>query len=756
MALREDVLANTLHILSATTSNPLVLRDDGSLCVLSGADSDDKCHDSDISSSRVHISVLLGQMVAQLYENDDHLTIARATNFMIDIPNSLDDDRDKYNDKILWTAGLKLITDIICEDKINGVCDESIQPHLMLTILMDSFCYGDDKPLDDIQTFEQQHLSSSLAIFYLRILVSVFAIEKSVNLTRQSIEFSSIIRWRRLRSMLDDVISMFKKAVLNLIRSVRDPNSQTLSDGLIKMATHIYIHNMFPACRDLLQLLLKNTSDAAFFSFTIRTYYDTFDVMTILAALGFIFGEREEASSGVLNMIVRVLGESHTDHMFRLMMEKSSMFSNKYEIQSLERFYLRDEVSAKSCEKSSNFIDHLLLYPSLRVVHEVHMTHSQNNDEVHFDPLDENLEEKKVYDSLGIAAIAYCILQTPSSPCPYSREYFWKLFFPHVHILLRGLNNTSATFDFIHHHELNETKIIEKGLNMFETMITLAPDFIETYQDASNSRYTKSDFTCCIFTLKATLEALLSTALRLSMFEAVINNSPNASPLKFTSHQVMFTTQTLLGLYKPIMQIRVLGLLSHKMKYTYHMKVLLPRVIDWMRSVAIKICTSMKQKQMHANYQDDKVTNVGNVDVIIAITETITPFFQDFEFTFDNTKPPLPRDVPDFMSMVETYTSLLSTFRAIKIWINCVQSITAEDTVFNDEDASFHQIVNWVQNKEILLRGFSVLLADLLDFWSRTCSTRDTKLCVRDDIEAPPLGWHRFFLLLYTLQEVLN
>lgn len=692
----------------------------------------------------------LRQIVTHLkYTMADNVVVVNET--MRNMINMSDQvlDGDKYDDTVIWIAGLQLIHDIIANCKLKSMCDDPIEPHVLLSTLLDSYYRRDvDCQFDDIQQHCGLHgrkLSSTHAMFCLRLVLATIAIEKSVECTRSSMESSETIRWRRLKSMIDDVVSLFKKMLLNQLDLEHESESSTAeTQNVITMATYIYVEIMFPSCRELLQLLLENVSDAAFMTRTLQTSHTFLASLTSLSALQFIFGEGEVASSSVLQMIMGCINDPFTDNLFQLM-KRNALLGNDGNHDKQKRFCLWKN---ETFQRGSHFIEGLLLYPTICVHAEYIMISSsknENGEEDYDDDSDGSLEDEQ-QDALGTSVIAYCIL-TSSSPFPYSKQYLWALFFPHVHIFLRGLNSTSSTLKLMNEVELDNTNAIICGLGILKRMITSAPAVIEPNSCNETSESDESVSVYYAIILEASIDTLLSTVMRLSMFEAATHNNPTTNTTEYSSRQVMDLIQKLLVLHKPITRINSLVSLAQKMKYTQHTKVLLPRVLDWVRPVVMMMSVDFQIADVATVSDDD-------IDVIQSVISGLTPFLHDLECTFDKSKHPLPNDIPEFMSMVETYTSLLSVFHAVRAWLYRSENIVLKKSDCRGMDDSFNRIKSWVLENETMLKSFSELLADLIDFWSRACSPRDAKVCVGNNME-PPLGWHRLFLLSHALQDSL-
>ena len=748
MATREEVLAHILHtIASSTFTSCLEICHDGSVNVLRGASENSRgdvqvqpSPTHDVSHLRKDLHWLTSQFGGVANNDAGMQEIMELMTNILEIPN---EKRQCYEDSMVWSAGLKLIHHVVNDSDIKLVklTDDMVEPHILLSTIMDSYYHNDgDDQADDTRYdyhVNAPQLSTPQAMFVLRSFLITAAIERSVQSTHTALEYSKTIRWRRLKSMLDDSILLFKKMFMDQLDCSRDMDSTDLTQHVILIGTNIYVNNIFPTARVLLQLLLENTSDVAFVTRILQSSYDFFGMLTSLASLGFVFGE-DGLSSDMTKMIMECIHDQKTDSLFHLMNDKNTFDRIEDGERERKRCCL---LQNDSVNRGSYFSEDLLFYSYVQRTNEVQknnigLTDDLANDDDSFQSSED--DDCVNYDTFGVAVIA----QALTLPLIYSREYLWFLLFPHVHAFLSGLINTSSTLNVINENQFDETAAINTGLAMLENLMSDAPSIIGSYENAftpdSSANESPISVVICTMTLAATIESLLSTVMRLSMFEASNLNGADSKRIMYSSRQVMIMTQSLLELHEPIIRVHSLSSLSQKMKFMEHNKVLLPRVLDWVRSAVMKICIDMHQR---LNY---------GIDVILAVADTVTPFLQELEFIFDKTKPPLPKFIPEFMSNVESYISTLSVFRAIRMWAHRVETISTN----KDENDSFHHINQWLLQYEAIVANFSELLVDLIDFWTRACSPRDAKVCVGEDMD-PPVGWHRLNLLLHAVEESL-
>ncbi|KAL3789239.1 hypothetical protein HJC23_002824 [Cyclotella cryptica] len=788
MACREEVLANILHIFSTSTNtSPLASNDNGEVyfhilqnCSISGKS---KCHDDKhlmrpSSQCDDRSGIGLEEMWKPLVraETKDLAVVNKIMSVMIDFSREhaeFGDAFKEYDDTLIWEAGMKLIHHVVSDEKYGTLDDEPISPHILLSTVMDSYYYNDsDAQVHEMNDNEQlvtfgrhlnddtqaKQLSTSLAMFYLRSHIASFSIEKAVDLTRQSTASSSttMIRWRRLKSMVEDITSLFKKMLSDHLTSLLaqeiDPSKMAVETmQLITVATSVYAHNIFLTCRNLIELLLKyackSSSDRHFKRLTLETGNNCIGTLTSLVALQLIFGEGRVASSSAIHAAMNCIDGQPTDNLFQLMLHECDSDTNDDQTKP-QKFNLWNDTAVKKCSRGLDLMQDLLLYPSIRLSYDIQRSRisvGHNDDDT--DDSSEDGHHQETYDLLGIAIMAYCLSTGEghiSLPYPYSKQYRWSLLFPHIRALLTGLH-ASSTFNFINDtqlstlDELNDTYAFELGIEMLDKLMSAAPSVIDPCSQTRNARLKEFAILSCAKILESTIESLLSLVLRLSMFESSICNGSNLKPVKYSSQHVMGMAQTLLELHMPDVRIRALTSLSQKMKSTGQSQVLLPRVLDWMRPSIMKIYL-------------DKMTSSDDIAIVLVIIDALSPFVQDLEFAFDRHKS--TRDLTELVSMTEVHVSFVSIYRFIRLWVCRARSNTnSKRTTSNVRMDIFHQIEDWVLECTSVMRNFAESLSSQLDFWSVEGSPKDTTQFDKND---PPSGWHRLFLLLHSLKESLE
>ena len=744
----------------------------------------------------------------------------------------------KRNDDLLWQAGLILIQRILndndaqshaeeyktfsegtaiddsgelrskrtkytifhSQEVMTSMSDEPIAPHILLRSVIDSYYYNDNhgnaESLQVTDTPSQCRLPTSFAMFYLRTILASHAIAKATEVTRQSLAHtnsspstpSTVIRWRRLKSMADDTLFLFRRMLLDHAGKTA-PTDHGLSSNaeeqplcLISLATRLYIYHIFPSCRGLLSLLLdkaqKGTSDTSpvgslFFTKTLESCYHLFFLSTSLLALKRITCN-DTGSMESDHLLMKHLIDQSTSDFYSVVLvagrncPPENDGADDVESERQDTFCLSKNIGRSCSERGRALDEDMLLFKSLREKHKTDGKHSFD----HRENLAESSEDMLTncpFDELGIAVVAFSRLQAQSNPisstleslpCPYSGNYLWTLLFPHVATLLRG-SASSVTLRLLeelhlpsfengdndeenHSRDWNNSTIISLGLDMLQTLIAKMP-YIRPLRSNGKMKMLPL-MKLRDRNLEETVELLLSHTLTIASIE-VVDTSNN--PLKYSSAQVMSMTQTLLGFHNPMIHIQMVAAISQKMKLSPN-KVLLPRVLDWLRPVTMEMC------QTHLIRT--------STPIIRAITGIISPFIHDLKNIFDNSMPPLPRDVPAFMSMAETYTSIFNIIRLLRIWQLRVHTVSPKDKSSLDIN-DFLAVEELLRNYLKELQTFSINLSRLIDFWSAVESHAKNDRDGRNDscvdttssetIDPPP-DWHTVFLLHFALQDALE
>ena len=123
--------------------------------------------------------------------------------------------------------------------------------------------------------------------------------------------------------------------------------------------------------------------------------------------------------------------------------------------------------------------------------------------------------------------------------------------------------------------------------------------------------------------------------------------------------------------------------------------------------------------------------------LLCEVIRVFDPILNSLEEVFGDS--PLPTDVPSFFSMIEAYTSLFSSLRAMKMFRHHTTRMLSSNS---EEIARLSFISDWLEQATMKLECFKEHLEKLIDFWSSEAS-------------CPPAGHHRCFLLQYHLEEAL-
>eukprot|EP00985_Skeletonema_marinoi_P020770 scaffold12430_cov137-Skeletonema_marinoi.AAC.2 len=557
---------------------------------------------------------------------------------------------------VSWIQGLSVLHSIISSE------DTILAPHELLTTVKDSYyCRDDDER--DLPTFD--------SMFILRSLLSAHAIQSVESRTRHSLQHSETIRWRRLKSMVEDTIALFQRMLFEGFEIVNDSfendtQSQPGKDYptkptyFISIASWIYTKQIFPACEALVSLLLEEDHEDGIVNLKDGLVAKVFGMLTTLVAL-----ECRSTPSGDLN---------NTDRLVFAAITASEQFF------SYVRSYGEPQESGPSLEED------LLLY------------------------------DRPQCNKLGQAALAFFKLRSqlyPSNdaaipfPSPLSAEHRWTLSFPHVITFLADDSHVKFGFDML--------QMLVNGTHFIQ------PAQYGTYSNSALQRAHSSEL------LAQTLHTLLSLVLRISALEATMPNSSYSSVVKYSSLQVMSLAQSLKALYITNVQVQAIAEVSQMIRDSDQgLIALLPKVLDWVRPVVMGICNKCKD-------------SCQNSDLILLceVIRVLDPILKGLEEVFDDSST-LPKNIPAFLSMIEAYTALFSSLRAIHTGTAPIINTT------NDVAECAQLISEWLSQSLDRLILFKERLEKLIDLWS-----------AGTEASSPPPGHHRCLLLHYHLEEVV-
>ena len=232
------------------------------------------------------------------------------------------------DDDLLWQAGLELIkTHVFPHEELDVSMNDGressnnghlsldpISPHELLRTVMDSYYCKDDGDIQlselsaiDVQmeTERMYRLPTSLAMFFLRALLICRALEGAEESIPNSTNSATSpkqqkpVRWRRLKSMVDDSLALFQRMVFDYLGS--SVNKFEYSRGskpmdlypvkpehVVSISTCLYTNLVFPSGIGLLHQLLRNEwskKPKPSGTKVIEACYDSFRMLTSLLAL---------------------------------------------------------------------------------------------------------------------------------------------------------------------------------------------------------------------------------------------------------------------------------------------------------------------------------------------------------------------------------------------------------------------------------------------------------------------------------------
>jgi len=236
--------------------------------------------------------------------------------------------------------------------------------------------------------------------------------------------------------------------------------------------------------------------------------------------------------------------------------------------------------------------------------------------------------------------------------------------------------------------------------------------------------------------LESTVAVLLSHVVRLSSLEmSMADTSPSDvyPALKYSSLEVMNLTRALLSFYPPSTQIETLLMVCQRVKYSQD-RVIIPRVLDFTRSIIINMCKNTDQ------YTESEVA-LCDIKVMNQVSQLLDVFLLDMSNTFDDSTSSLPKDIGGFMSSTETYAAVFAILRLQYMWISkCQALINQEQNEMVIEQ--FDKTVQWINGWLSELQSFSTSLSSFIAHCEGS--------------EDVPQDFHLLFLLRLALDDVIN
>ena len=463
---REDIIANVLQILSSSTSiSPLLCRCEHRESVDDVVDGERGAHnvswDPFVSLSKPKPMPMAlfgcdGRVVPVTHSkflynwlNEFIPTIRCNQNAnMTEIRNAFVDSsrmvkllkkKNKPTDDQLWHAGLQQIqTQLYPNDAPGRIAKKnlgSIPPHVLLQTVMDSY-YGNDTDLDlgNLSGIDEvpgksrmYFLPTSVSMFFLRTFLISHALESAYESIRLSQAKSQPIRWKRLKSMVDDARALCRlmtfdyagKAIgeyvygrvprkVNLFQP--DPLQQVPNALLfypvepthvVSVATWAYTNLVLPASHALLGELLRNesfgtVSGTQYRGKILESCHETFSMLTTLLALD-IGGVVQDytAPSCCVRWALHCIDSKSTNEFYDLVMAETDHYNSidngKKSSDREGRTYLPWNGNVDDRPSGLSLCDHLLLYPMTRKIYEESV----------------DVSDTTFYDELGIAYMGY-------------------------------------------------------------------------------------------------------------------------------------------------------------------------------------------------------------------------------------------------------------------------------------------------------------------------------------------------------------
>jgi len=423
----EGIVANVLHILRTyTKTSPLIGR-----CKW------EKINDKDTNISwafhntatnfTTHYNFLSQWLDAFLRpgrrtsDNDKVIQVKSAFANDRQLDRLMNDSDLRPSDDFLWEVGFSLLRSHLFKDD----SEDGIAPHELLRIVMDSYyCNDDDKDttLGDLSathetTSNEQtyYLSTPVAMFYLRTFLMCHALQQAkVSIS----DTSKPIRWKRLRSMVNDCQALYQrmlfdytgKAIDNFLY-VGNPNKTMKlypiqpNHVISVVASWLYTAHLFPSCKDLLLDILSNelnnNSNSKGIVKVLEYCYSCFKGMTTLLALDAVVEQDHDRPSCCVQWMLKCMKcikNSNTNEFFDRVMSAQETMSREDESademsdDEIDKMYqLWNDRDFDFIDRGASLEEDFLLYPSIRRRNEESNTASDNT----------------YYDEIGIAILAY-------------------------------------------------------------------------------------------------------------------------------------------------------------------------------------------------------------------------------------------------------------------------------------------------------------------------------------------------------------
>ena len=425
----EEIVANVLHILSShTKTSPLIGR-----CKwekINGKDTNVSWafHNTSTNFTTHHNflsqwldSFLRPDNVTGWRTSDNDKVIQVKSAFANDRQlDRLMNDRDlRPSDDFLWEVGFGLLRSHLIKDD----SEDSIAPHELLRIVMDNYYCNDDEENSALGDLSATHETSSneqtyylptpVAMIYLRTFLMCHILQQA----KASIsDTSKSIRWKRLRSIVDDCMALYQRMLSDYTgKAIDNLGIITMKlypiqpNHVIQVASWLYTAHLFPSCKDLLSDILtnelNNSSNSKGIVKVLESCYNCFKMMTTLLSLDAMVVKQDyDSPSCAMQWILNCIKDRNTSEFFVRVVSAQKTISSEDESadeipdEETDEMYLPwNDRDVK--DRGSSLKEDFLLYPSIIRRNEESNTASDNT----------------YYDELGVAILAYWKLRAQVS-----------------------------------------------------------------------------------------------------------------------------------------------------------------------------------------------------------------------------------------------------------------------------------------------------------------------------------------------------
>ena len=150
-----------------------------------------------------------------------------------------------------------------------------------------------------------------------------------------------------------------------------------------------------------------------------------------------------------------------------------------------------------------------------------------------------------------------------------------------------------------------------------------------------------------------------------------------------------------------------------------------------MRPIIMEMCGKIQQ------YNDGTIASY-DMTTMEKISEVLDTFLSELDISFADSTAPLPKDIEDFLSFGETYSSVFANIRLQRLWIARCHQVVGEEMT----GEAFSRIVKWMDGCLKKLQSFDSNVSRLIDLWQ--------------EVDDPPNDWQRLFLIRLSLQDALE